>query len=86
MAGSGLHGFKQVADVAPGDLLISKFASTSGGAAGHMMIVDALPQLVKTTATQRVYDVAVVDCTGSPHTNDTRAKPQSGVGRRTMRV
>ncbi len=86
LANSGLRGFKQITDLAPGDLLISKFASTAGGAAGHMMIADGYPQLARTTATQRVFDLVVVDCTGAPHTNDTRAKPQSGVGRGTMRV
>ena len=86
IADHGLTGFKQVAELRPGDLLISKFAQTGSGAAGHMMVVDAVPQLVKTTATQQVYSVTVIDCTGASHTGDTRAKPQSGVGRGTMRV
>ncbi len=86
LANSGLQGFKQIAKVQPGDLLISKYVSSTTGAAGHMMVVDAAPVLVSTSATQRTFNVTVVDCTGSPHYADTRVKPQSGAGRGTMRV
>jgi hypothetical protein len=90
-ANKGLVGFKQIADLRPGDLLISKFTNKAeGGAAGHMMIADGLPQLVRmpknASATEKVYDLTIIDCTGSPHADDSRIKPQSGVGRGNIRL
>ena len=92
VADSGLHGFRQVADLRPGDLLISKYAAGTATAAGHMMIADGNPVLAKTIAGQKAYDLAVIDCTGSPHAADTRVTAKlpgeahhAGVGRGTVR-
>jgi hypothetical protein len=84
----GLHGFKQISNLAPGDLLISKYIDPpAGSAAGQMMICDAPPKLAEKTSTGlQAYDITIIDCTGSPHANDTRTKPQSGIGRGTMQV
>jgi hypothetical protein len=86
LANTGLRGFKQIDELRPGDLLISKFAPDTGGAAGHMLIADAIPEFKTTKGAQKVYDVTIIDCTGSPHSDDTRARPQSGAGRGVIRL
>ena len=86
--GKELHGFKQIADLRPGDLLISKYINPpAGSASGHMMIADAMPVKAETVSGDlQAYDITIIDCTGSPHAQDTRSRPQSGIGRGTMQV
>ena len=94
VADKGLQSFKAVADLRPGDVLISKYAKGEGSAAGHLMICDA-PPVRKGTADGGLttYEVTIIDCTGAPHARDTRSKKTSptgealsGIGRGTMQV
>jgi hypothetical protein len=92
-----LRGFKNVKDLKPGDLLISKYAKgASPSAAGHLMICDAAPVAADTaagTADLKAYNVTILDCSAAPHANDTRSKKvtgdaenRTGIGRGTMQV
>ena len=85
-AGNGFTAFTQISDVSVGDLWSAKYISGSSDT-GHIALIDAAPVLEKTTATQELWDVTVIDSTGSPHTNDTRsANGEDGVGEGTMRM
>jgi hypothetical protein len=81
VADDGFTGFTQIANLRVGDLMFMKYTDSSGDT-GHCVTIDALPvtDSSKTTATQKAYDVKVVDCTADPHSNDTLINGETGVG------
>ena len=85
IADDGFVGFSNVANVMPGDDMFMKYLDSSTDT-GHVVTIMAAPTLVSTNATQRVYNLNVLDCTASPHSNDTRVGGQSGVGEGVMRI
>jgi hypothetical protein len=85
----GCTGFYQIADLQMGDeMFINYLTSDAQGDTGHCVMVDALPtpDAAYTTATQKAYDLTVVDCTSDPHTDDTRMNGETGVGRGKIRI
>lgn len=92
VADQALDGFKQISEVKPGDLFISRYDDGTTGASGHMVVIESAPTLVSVGSQYRAYDVAILDVTGSPHTNDTRAAANAdgtndtGVGRGNIRL
>lgn len=82
----GFDGFYDVDNVKTGDLMVMKY--TDSNDTGHVVTIVAPPKFVKQTATQKVYTLKIVDCTGSPHgSSDTRYKSgDNGVGQGYMRI
>lgn len=81
----GFDGFKNVANIVPGDLFIIKYTNSSD--TGHVAVIAREPTYIKTTQTEKVYSLHVIDCTGSPHNpGDSRSASQDGVGEGNMRI
>jgi hypothetical protein len=90
LADKGFTGFTQYADLQVGDAVFFNYTNDpdANGDTGHVVTIEALPSGIDTkysTSTQLAYDVTVDDCTGSPHSNDTRTGSETGVGRGQMR-
>ena len=90
----GIAGFKNLRDLRPGDLVISKYVKKNkddAGASGHMMIVAGTPELISRNKGESHFRLRIVDCTSSPHGDDNRSadnsptgQKQTGVGRGTI--
>ena len=70
-------------DAQPGDVLARRATEiVPGESTGHVMIIDAAPVEEKPGRIR----VVVIDSTGRPHADDTRAAGTGGVGRGTIWV
>ena len=92
VADDAVHGFKQIAEVKPGDFFVCRYLDPDPPARGHMVMIDGAPVEVGTTRPGvRAFNVTIIDVTGSPHTLDTRNKANAdgtndtGVGRGNVR-
>jgi hypothetical protein len=87
VADKGFIGFSNVNTIAPGDDLFIKYIeSDTSNDTGHVATIVAAPTLISVSATQKTYNLTVIDCSADPHSNDTRSGSESGVGEGTMRL
>lgn len=71
----------RLVDAQPGDVLAWRYREiVLGKNTGHVLILDAKPE----RAGDDVFRVAVIDATGTPHDDDTRARGSTGIGKGTM--
>lgn len=88
----GWQKIARIADAAPGDILAWKNPAHHEGDhanTGHVMIIDEVPVEEPALAgvardSNRLYRVAIIDSSESPHADDTRSEGQTGVGRGTL--
>ena len=94
IANNGFARVTNIANLQIGDLFIAKYLEPVGTATGHVAMAAALPRLVSSTASERRYELDVIDSTSSYHgPDDTRHRIDpttndwdDGVGQGTMRM
>jgi hypothetical protein len=94
VAGSGFTQIIKLADAKPGDVLAVKFPPGLDDTGHVMLMADAaqgIEQKEPIAAGTRQWNVAVIDSTKSPHSDDTRAAKDGGtagqgVGRGVIRI
>jgi hypothetical protein len=70
-----------LANALPGDVLAWRVRDiVLGKNTGHVLIIDAKPERVD----EDIFRVAVIDSTGTPHDEDTRARGGTGIGKGVM--
>jgi len=74
----GLQHVTTFSTIAPGDLLVSKYLDNTGDS-GHVMIVNSAKAGAPDSAGTVKWQVEVVDCSSSNHSNDTRVFTSGGM-------
>ena len=62
VADDGFKGFSNVGNVVAGDDMFVKYLDSTTDT-GHVVTIESAPKLISTSATQRTYNLTVIDCT-----------------------
>ena len=87
MRGDRFIRIHRIADLVPGDLLVSRYLNRRSGATGHMMLVAEQPRLVgRCSPSVCLFRIPVIDSARSGHGPTDRRQGKGGVGRGIIQV